>query len=252
MNTKAVVGGGTVCILAILALVMGMLVEPRRIVVREVDLGGPRARYRVAHFSDLHYKGDRAFLRRAIDTVNALDPDFACFTGDIVEDAALLDEALAELRRVRAPLYGVPGNHEYRSGASPEAIAAAFEATGGAWLVDATASPDGAAVLIGLAQYPKEFIAAATGGPRILLTHYPETADSVGGARFDLILAGHSHGGQIRIPFLGALLTPPGSGRYERGLYRTPAGPLHVNPGIGTFAVPLRLFCPPEVTLIRL
>ena len=69
---------------------------------------------------------------------------------------------------------------------------------------------------------------------RILLMHFPAVADQLGNEHFDLILAGHSHGGQVRLPFAGAIVLPPGVGKYDFGLYQTRAGPLNVNPGIGT------------------
>ena len=68
----------------------------------------------------------------------------------------------------------------------------------------------------------------------------------------DLSVAGHSHGGQVRFPFLGAPILPYDVGRYDRGLFRTPAGPLYVNVGLGTFPFAARLFCRPEITVVEL
>ena len=65
------------------------------------------------------------------------------------------------------------------------------------------------------------------------------------------MLAGHSHGGQVRIPFKGALWLPSYVGKYVKGLYTTGAGPLHVSPGIGTFMYPIRFNCRPEITVIE-
>jgi len=234
-------------------IVDGLLVEPEWIAIREIDLGGARPTRRLVHFSDLHYRGNRAFLRGVVDRINALDPDLVCFTGDIVEEREHLGEALDILKKIVSPLYGVPGNHDYWSGAQFEEIAKAFEATGGAWLVDAeTTSTDRELMIVGASRHYADLIRERKRGRRILLTHYPAFADMLGGRKFDLILAGHSHGGQIRIPFWGAIALPWGSGRYEMGLYQTRAGPLYVNPGIGTFYLPVRLFCRPEITLIHL
>ena len=69
---------------------------------------------------------------------------------------------------------------------------------------------------------------------------------------FDLILAGHSHGGQVRLPVFGPLLVPFGVEGYDAGLYDTPAGPLYVNVGIGTFMLPVRFWCRPELAVIEL
>jgi uncharacterized protein len=89
------------------------------------------------------------------------------------------------------------------------------------------------------------------GATNILLSHYPNWSQNISGARFDLILSGHSHGGQVRLPGLGALLVPSGVGAFEIGLYQTPAGPLYVNPGIGYFFADVRFCCRPEVTLFE-
>lgn len=66
------------------------------------------------------------------------------------------------------------------------------------------------------------------------------------------MLAGHSHGGQVRIPFWGALVLPNRVGLYDLGLFQTMIGPLYVNPGIGTFLLPVRSWCRPEISLIEL
>jgi hypothetical protein len=66
----------------------------------------------------------------------------------------------------------------------------------------------------------------------------------------DLILAGHSHGGQVRVPFYGPIMLPFGVDEYDLGLFHTAPGPLYVNPGIGWFPVPIRFNCRPEITVI--
>ena len=82
--------------------------------------------------------------------------------------------------------------------------------------------------------------------------HYPEMASQLHEHRFDLILAGHSHGGQVRLPFLGALIVPHGVGPYDLGYYETPGGPLYVNAGIGTYRIPVRWNCRPEITVVTI
>jgi len=76
------------------------------------------------------------------------------------------------------------------------------------------------------------------------------------GQRANLVLAGHSHGGQIRLPGIGPIFTPPLGKKYVSGLYRFPHADttslLYVNRGLGTVGLPLRLWCPPEITLITL
>ena len=207
---------------------------------------------RLVHFSDFHYKGDTEYAANVVSTINELAPDFVCFTGDLVEEVRFAPEAFGFIRQIKSPVYGTPGNHDFQSGVARSDFATAFSATGGAWLVDDSAV---------LAEHNLELVGFGRRGvhafkePRakrqILLLHYPQVANGVG-RRFDLILAGHSHGGQIRLPLYGALVLPKGVGHYEHGLYETPGGPLYVNAGIGTYRIPLRWNCPPELTLITI
>jgi predicted MPP superfamily phosphohydrolase len=233
-------------------MVDGFLVEPEWIAVRRVRIGNRASPSRLIHFTDLHYKGDRTYLARVVQKINRLEPDFVCFTGDIVEDTRFLSAALDILADIKSPMFGVPGNHEYWSGASFSDIARCFESTGGLWLVDEPATVgDGRVDIFGATARRADVVQTQGDNRRILLTHYPAFADEIHGQRFDLILAGHSHGGQVRIPFFGAPILPDRVGDYDRGLFETSAGPLYVNPGIGTWYLPLRFGCRPEITVIE-
>ena len=86
--------------------------------------------------------------------------------------------------------------------------------------------------------------------PKLLLYHFPIVDDWEVDEPYDLIMAGHSHEGQVRLPIIGPIILPPAVGRYERGFYGAPAGNLYVNVGVGTYLLPLRLFCRPEITEI--
>jgi predicted MPP superfamily phosphohydrolase len=160
---------------------------------------------------------------------------------------------LEGLREIKAPLYGVPGNHDYWSGADFARIAQVFTATGGAWLPDQAVKTAARAVqVLGYTCRQPNCLQPEPGGKRVALIHYPAWFPNLGPHRFDAILAGHSHGGQVRLPFVGALVKPFGVEGYELGLYRTPAGPLYVGAGIGWFYLPVRFRCRPEITLIEL
>lgn len=207
---------------------------------------------RLVHFSDFHYKGDSEYAANVVSTINELAPDFACFTGDLVEEARFAPEAFDFIRQIIAPVYGVPGNHDFQSGVAPSRFVDAFAATGGAWLTDQSAVLDGPDLeLLGLGSRRAHAFEESQAPRQILLVHYPQLAHGLQ-RRFDLILAGHSHGGQIRLPILGALVLPKGVGPYDHGYYETPGGPLYVNAGIGTYQIPFRWNCPPELTLITI
>ena len=208
------------------------LIEPKWVIVKHIRLSD-NPTLKIVHFSDLHYKGDKEFLDKIVRKINYINPDIVCYTGDFVEDNAFLAGALESLSKIKKPLYGVPGNHEYWHNVDFKKIEEVFIKTGG------------------------HFISSENGGTisiknmNIYLVHYPDFADDLN-AKYNLILAGHSHGGQIRIPFFGALILPYKAKKYDKGLFETKDGTLSVNPGIGTFFIPARFFCRPELTVIEL
>ena len=229
----------------------GFFIERKWVGIKKLTVG-EKPSHRIVHFTDVHHKGDKSYLFGVISKINALRPDFACFTGDLVEDQVHLQEALSVLRRISCPLFGVPGNHEYWSGVSFSEMAKAFAATGGKWLMDGGVLFAGGKIAItgvtGHNIYLKPNLKAEK---HLLLTHYPVFVDKLKSIKFDLILAGHSHGGQVRIPFLGAAILPYNVGRYDRGFFKTGSGPLYVNPGIGCYLLPIRFCCRPEITVIQ-
>ncbi|MBW2607920.1 MAG: metallophosphoesterase, partial [Deltaproteobacteria bacterium] len=192
----------------------GFFIERKWVGIKKLTVG-KNPSHRIVHFTDLHHKGDKSYLSGVINKINVLSPDFACFTGDLVEDKFYLPEVLLILSRISCPLFGVPGNHEYWSSVSFDEIAKAFAATGGKWLMDQEVTTNAGRVSItgatGHNIYLKQNLKAEK---RILLTHYPVFVEKIKSIKFDLILAGHSHGGQVRIPFLGALILPYNVGRY--------------------------------------
>jgi hypothetical protein len=207
---------------------------------------------RFVHLTDLHHKGDEALLRRVVRAVRQLSPEFVCFTGDIVEEAVFLPAALGSLGELGCPVFGVPGNHDYWSGADFAVIDRTLRATGGRWLVDEQAEAAGnRAVISGHSATVPAALRPAAGRINLALVHYPAEADRLAGV-FDLVLAGHSHGGQVRVPGLGALILPDRVGRYDLGRFQTPGGRLHVSAGVGTFHFNVRFHCPPEVVLVEL
>ncbi len=229
--------------------------EPTWVRTRRLRLTQGNPTHRIVQLTDVHHKGDRAYLQAVVKKVNALSPDFVCFTGDLIEKTKYLTEALELFAGIKSPVYGVPGNHDYWSKAPFGAIAKCLASTGGAWLLDRQqVTGDG-----------KFSIAGATclhsGRPplkpnpstrNLYLMHYPAWAKEMGVRKYDLLLAGHSHGGQVRLPFFGALIVPFGVGEYVMGLFHTPVGPLYVNPGIGWFPVPIRFNCRPEITVFEM
>ncbi len=126
---------GTPLLLAANAIAL----EPNWLKVKQVKLAEGTPTHRLVHFTDVHYRGNREQLEDIVARINALSPDFVCFTGDLIEDTAYLPEALEILRGIQSPLYGVPGNHDYWAEPEWGLFHEAFAATGGAWLMEETA-----------------------------------------------------------------------------------------------------------------
>jgi len=113
-------------------------------------------------------------------------------------------------------------------------------------------TPDKSTEIIGLDGFYAHSLPPLRTTRRLVLTHFPAVADGLSGTKSSLVLAGHSHGGQIRLPFIGPLYLPYGVGAYDHGLFKTKSGPLHVSAGLGTSMIHLRFNCRPEITLIEL
>jgi uncharacterized protein len=229
-------------------------IEPNWVKVRTIKLAQAKPSHRIIHISDIHHKGDRPYLEAVVRKINGLSPEAVCFTGDLIERRAFVPEALRILEGIQAPLYGVPGNHDYASRELFGEFSKSFARSGGAWLMDAqTATADGKIYISGATclHGAPAALRPRAGVKNLLLLHYPLMAEWVGD-RFDLLLAGHSHGGQVRLPFFGALILPFWVGRYQMGMFRLAAGPLYVNPGLGWLGAPIRFNCRPEITVFEM
>jgi uncharacterized protein len=233
---------------------------------------------RIAQISDIHMDAytEPFFLRHVVDQINHLNPDLVFLTGDFVSElpgskayavgaAWQCANILTELKC--RSLYAILGNHDVIVGS--EKITAALTANGIIVLNNAYMPVERGGGRIWLAGLddplagdpdPELAIPASIRNipnePVILMCHAPDYADTLltlpAGKAVDLMLSGHTHGGQIRLPFVGPL-TLPGLGRkYVEGWFRFGDMQLYVNRGIGTVGVPFRLDCPPEITLITL
>lgn len=236
-------------------------VEPQWIKIRKVALPGVNKggkQHRFVHFTDLHHKGDRDYLDLIVRKINALSADLVLFTGDLIEEKSHLPETLEFLAKIKSPLIGVPGNHDYWANADFPVIAKTFGATGGAWLMDEQfEAADGKILVTGAdcLQHKRSqdipLPAPKPGFKNIMIFHYPIYCERLGRSHFDLILAGHSHGGQVRLPFHGPLIHSSHTGKYDLGFYQTPSGPMYVNPGLGWYHLPIRFNCRPEITVFE-
>lgn len=236
-----------------IALANAVEFEPNWLKVSRFALPGAASGCTFVHISDLHHCGNLKYTDEIISAIRKEQPEFVCFTGDLIDASGHLNEALEIIRSIGVPVFGVPGNHDQLCSYSFQDHYRAFTGTGGAWLMNQRALfRDKSIEIIGLAGLSSVTLPPPGTSRRLVLTHYPAVADRISGARSTVILAGHSHGGQVRLPLIGALYLPSGVGPYDHGLFQTAAGPLHVSAGLGTSVVPVRFNCRPEITVIQI
>ena len=256
-----------------------VLIEPNRprIIRQEIALRRWPSRlegFTIAVLSDFHY--DPYFschpLRSAIGMVNDLRPDLIALTGDFVSasllepnsrKAAFAAEPCAELLsklNARHGLWAIMGNHDFFT--DQDHVIAALQGQGINVLSNRSVSIErnGARfwlaglndVLSRTADLDDTLQDVKGGDATVLLAHEPDFADRVVHYPVDLQLSGHSHGGQIRIPGVLRLYLPILGRKYVWGLYKIGGLTLYTNAGLGTVNLPVRLNCPPEITLIAL
>jgi len=245
-------------------------IEPRWPEIVRLELPLPRLPARldglsIVQMSDLHagYAAGPARVRSYVDTVNALHPDIVAITGDMFHRGAVSAwMCAAELSELRAPLgtYVVMGNHERHE--PPEVGEAPFRRVGLTVLVNAAHSiqVDGDTLwIVGIDDVlmrRSDLHQALRGVPetacKILLVHEPDLADRASLFPIDLQLSGHTHGGQIRVPGLGALLLPVMGRKYPIGLNRVNGMWVYTSRGLGVNRPAVRFNCRPEITLFTL
>jgi predicted MPP superfamily phosphohydrolase len=219
----------------------------------------------IAQISDLHagYAAGPDRIRSYVDTVNALNPDVVAITGDMFHSGAVSAwMCAAELSELRPPLgvYVVMGNHERQ--VAPEVGEIPFRRVGLTVLVNA-AHPievDGDRLWIvgvdDVLMRRSDLRQTLRGVPetacKILLAHEPDLADRAAQFPIDLQLSGHTHGGQIRVPGVGALLLPVMGRKYPMGLYRVDGMWVYTNRGLGVNRPAVRFNCRPEITIFTL
>lgn len=245
------------------------LTEPYLLTIEHHSIQLPRLPkafdgFRIVHLSDIHHSPftSKEQIERAVDTANRLKPDIIALTGDYISHDRQYAVPCAELLgrlRARYGVYAVLGNHDHWTDASlitdlfrAEGITVLvnqgmrFELNGEAfWLagVDDT--------MVGLEDLSLALAGARENEMKLLLAHNPIILRRAARARVDLVLSGHTHGGQVK---LRSERSPSGRPRRRllRGLGRQGDTQIYVTRGLGTVVLPIRYGCPPEVSLLEL
>jgi predicted MPP superfamily phosphohydrolase len=264
--------GGALLAAPFVAVGYGALIERLQFHVREVDVPIPNLAddlngLRLLHLSDIHLSAflDERDLARVIDTANSLHPHLALVTGDLISSAGdPLEACLGQLARLRtdAGILGCMGNHEHYAGVQNRA-AQAGDRLGIPFLRSRAESLRfGAAVLniAGVDYQPshRTYLPGAErlvvpGACNLLLSHNPDVFPVAVAKGYALMLAGHTHGGQVAVEILSQSVNPARFFTpYVYGLYRQGAAAAYVTRGIGTIGIPARIGAPPEIALLRL
>ncbi|MEZ4485664.1 MAG: metallophosphoesterase [Syntrophotaleaceae bacterium] len=220
---------------------------------------------RVVHLSDLHLRSLPDHFTAAAATINELRPDLILLTGDYLDQARRLDGALDFLRLLQAEggIFAVQGNWEYWARLEGDPLRRRLASVGVELLIDQRHDLliRGIPLSILGIDYPSAHDSLSkirqTAQPErlnIVLSHVPAFGHDTLGSLADLILSGHTHGGQVRLPWVPPFYLPRFSAPFVAGLYRVTANriPLYVNRGMGTSVLPVRLFCQPEIALLQL
>mgnify|MGYP001270067675 FL=1 len=232
--------------------------------------------FKIVHISDVHYgrTTDKKDLNNMVKEINLLKPDIVVLTGDLIDRDTKLDDALKgeiseALSSINANVgkYAISGNHDsnfsewesiindsgfknlndtyeliYNDGYTPILLAGLSSNLNNQ--VDITERYNK------ILEYSnneniKELY-------KILLIHEPDYINNIDYSNFNLILAGHSHNGQVRLPFIGGIILPNGAKKYYKEHYKINNTDLYISSGIGTSGISFRLFNKPSINFYRL
>jgi uncharacterized protein len=272
---QALHAAGNLAIAApLMAIGYGTLIERTRFRVREIDASLPGLApeldgLRILQLSDIHMGPflSESDLARAVDMGMELKPHLAVITGDLISTRGdPLDACIRQLARVKADagVFGCMGNHEHYARAENYVEQAGARAGirflrghsqqlqfGGATLnlagVDHQSSTSGKKYLAGAERM------VVPGAFNLLLSHNPAVFPVAANQGYNLMLSGHTHGGQINVEIYDQSITPMRFfTHYIYGLYQARGAAAYVTRGIGTIGIPVRIGAPPEITVIRL
>jgi uncharacterized protein len=249
-------------VLGIICFIDAFFIEPTRLELTKVEIETPKlknANLRIVLFSDTHCENKPRNEAKLVEIVESLKPDVILFAGDSLNTPNALPLFQETLGKMHAPLgkFAVRGNFDsyfwkyldlYSGTGFSELVNEAVEIKkdGDTFSLTGFRVPAPANFQTVLRKYPAENFS-------ILLYHYSDLAESMKDINVDLYLSGHTHGGQVRLPFYGALVTLSRFGKkYEMGMYDINGMKLYVTRGVGlenTPAPKVRFLCKPEVTV---
>lgn len=279
-------------ILIISIIIVGILLYARYIgtsglIVKEYKVTNssiPEGFYgtKIVHISDIHYGRTvkKKELKKIVEKINKLNPDIVVLTGDLIDRNTMLTDRMAGviseiLKGINADLgkYAISGNHDYKFDKWATIISdSGFTNLNDRYdlIYNNSTKP---IFLGGLSTnaYQKEktleekikvmndYFATRTEENKnsfpdykIMIMHEPDFIDEINPENYDLVLAGHSHNGQVRLPFVGAIILPPYAKKYYKPYYNVNGTDLYISSGIGTSSINYRFLNRPSINLYRL
>lgn len=251
-----------IAVIGIVCVFYGYFIEPKWVAVNKITIQTEKlleTSLRIVQFSDIHCEKRLLNEKRLVETVNSLNPDIVIFSGDALNTIEGLPLFKETMKGIKAKMgkYAVMGNIDLRYCTERK-----LYGDTGFKVLDSNSvilKKDGEKFcLSGVAwQYPWRWERVLKNVPEgclsIFLYHTPDLVQDLKGENVDLYLCGHTHGGQIVVPFYGALITFSNFGkRYESGLYKVANLTMYVNRGIGLeggIAPRARFFARPEVAV---
>lgn len=249
-------------------------IEPGRLEIKKINVSHPKIPkgfdgLKIVQFSDTHLNNDFtiANLERIVNQINRLNPDIIVFTGDLIDEPnsyPAVHQIAPILKRLRADFgkFAIYGNHDhggygtdvYRNILQNAEFHLLQNEKKEIQLIDGSklivAGLDD--VMLGRPDFHQTMGNIDKNYFTILLAHEPDTVLQAKNYNVDLQLSGHSHGGQVKIPFIGPLYTPPYAKSFSEGFYTVDHTKLYVNRGLGTTRLPFRFLAVPEITLFTL
>lgn len=250
-------------------------IEPRMLkvtshTIAHSDIPSSFNGFKIVQFSDTHlgFQYDLKQFKKMLNVITNLQPDIIFFTGDLMDAPNQYpnpEEIVPLLSNLHAPFgkYAIYGNHDH-GGYGSDIYRNIMESANFKLLLnqsDVIEMIDHSKIyvigvddaMLGRPDFQTAFLNIPDNNVfKLLLCHAPDLADQAVQYGVQLQLSGHSHGGQIKVPFIGALITPPFAKKYIEGFYDIETLKLYVNRGIGTTRMPFRFLSTPELTVFTL
>lgn len=255
-----------------LLFLYGYYIEPKNLSIKEYkienkDIPDSFDGLKIIHFSDVHYKStvDTTYLKKIVKLINKQNPDLVIFTGDFLDKRfdysnKEIDEVKNELNKIESTLgnFVVSGNHDMVN--NPEDFKNIFSENftileNEEKLIYYKETTPISLVGFSDALETKvnyDILEKENNYFRFIMLHEPDEYEKIKEYDFDIMFAGHSHNGQVRLPLIGTIYTPVGSKKYYQEYYKLDNREIFISNGIGTSGLDVRFLSTPSINLYRI